>query len=515
MEDDDEGNTIIEAKDENETKDLFEKYNTYFTIIIILSYLDKKSLLQLMPLKKKFYELISDILNNSDEGMYLPMFNRQCNNIGELFFTYYIYVIKVLKKDMPDKEKQNRKSKLVFNILKNLEGNTLKIEPDPKRDLLIDSYGLGIYKIIWKNDGKTEKIYEPHYFPCFSEDLENDNLTLKDFTAKYGKALKNNERDILYQTFNEPILLYEFCEFISYVLKLYKSVFNEEHKPKFEVIELGKDFHFGHLHLFSVYNKNNEYFINFQENTPYIKGFKYNFSIGSNSICCTELNIKCGNDFNQSLLYGCDFRSLKILKLVNTNYIVDKRQILEYIDFNDMTINYDSFWNLLQINKNTLKTIIFNNVNLNNKIVNDIQLQKITHIIPHLKHLVYVKLNLGAFPVKLILFLFINFLETFNIKTFTFFSLICKKAEIKNIFDIPGNFFHLIDVKEKIMKDKFKFMADSKKDNNQKGFFVEIKDLKYQLALNNNDKVICSLNILNNNKKYLKNKQFKKYISII
>ena len=65
------------------------------------------------------------------------------------------------------------------------------------------------------------------------------------------------------------------------------------------------------------------------------------------------------------------------------------------------------------------------------------------------------------------------------------------------------------------MKDKFKFMADSKKDNNQKGFFVEIKDLKYQLALNNNDKVICSLNILNNNKKYLKNNQFKKYISII
>ena len=41
---------------ENETKDLFEKYNTYFTIILILSYLDKKSLFQLMPLKKRFYE---------------------------------------------------------------------------------------------------------------------------------------------------------------------------------------------------------------------------------------------------------------------------------------------------------------------------------------------------------------------------------------------------------------------------------------------------------------------------
>ena len=94
------------------------------------------------------------------------------------------------------------------------------------------------------------------------------------------------------------------------------------------------------------------------------------------------MNIKCGNNFNQSLLGGCDFRILKKLKLVNTNYIVNKRQILEYIDFNDMTMNYDSFLNLLLINNNTLKTIIFNNVSLYNKIVNDIQLQKITQIIP-------------------------------------------------------------------------------------------------------------------------------------
>lgn len=312
--------------------------------------------------------------------------------------------------------------------------------------------------------------------------------------------------------FNEPILLYEYCEFVSFVLKLFKSVFNEKHKPKFEVIELGKDFHYD---IFSVYQKNDEYFIKTKENTPNVKGFKYNCSIGNNTICCTELNIKHGNNFNQTLLYGCDFRNLKILKLVNTNYIVSKRQILEYIDFNDLTINYDSFWNLLHINKNTLKTIIFNNVSLNNKIVNDIQLQKMGQIIPYLKHLVYVKLNLGAFPVKLILSLFIYFLENFNTKTFTFFSLICKKAEIKNIGDIPGNFFHLIDVKDQIIKDKFKSITYSKKNNNQKGFFVEIKDLKYQLALKNNEKVICSLNILNNYKKYLNNKQFQKYISII
>ena len=378
MEDDGEVTAIIEDKNENETEDLFEKYNTYYTINIILTYLDKKSLFYLLSLKKRFYELISEILNNSNEDMYLPMFNRQCNIIGELFFTYYIYVIKVLKKDMKDNEKRNRKLKLVFNILKKIEGNTLKIEPDPKTDLILCCYGLGCYKQIWKTDGKTEMICEPRHFPHFIEDLENDNLTLKDFTSKYGEALKNNKCDILYQTSKEPILLYEYCEFISYVFKLYKNIFNENHKPKFEVIELGDLF----SHLFSMYKNNNKYFLNVNENSAHVKGFKYKRSIGNNTICCSELNIKCGNNLNQSLLYGCDFRNLKILKLINTNYIVSKRQILEYIDFNGITINYDSFWNLLQINKNTLKKIIFENVSLYNKIVNDIQLKKMSQIIP-------------------------------------------------------------------------------------------------------------------------------------
>ena len=116
--------------------------------------------------------------------------------------------------------------------------------------------------------------------------------------------------------------------------------------------------------------------------------------------------------------------------------------------------------------------------------------------------------------MKLILFLFIYFFENFNTKTFKFFSLIWKKAEIKNVFDIPNNFFNLIDVKEQIIKEKFKYIVASKKDNNPQGFFAEIKDLKYQLTLNNNGKILCSLNILDNNKKYLKNKQFQKYISI-
>ena len=221
---------------------IYLKNILFFTITLIISYLDKKSLFQLMPLKKRFYELISNMLINSNEDIYLPMFNRQSNSTGELFYTYYIYVIKVLKKDMPDKEKRNRKLKLVFNILKKLEGNILKIEPDLKKDLLLDLYGLGIYTEVSKSDGKREMICEPRNYPHFINDLENDNLTLENFTAKYGEDLKNNKGGLLYQTSNEPILLYEYCEFISYVLKLYKNVFNEKHKPKFEVIELGKDF---------------------------------------------------------------------------------------------------------------------------------------------------------------------------------------------------------------------------------------------------------------------------------
>ena len=231
--------------------------------------------------------------------------------------------------------------------------------------------------------------------------------------------------------------------------------------------------------------------------------------IGKNTIHCSELIIKYGNYFNQSVLNGCDFKNLKTLKMKNLNFIENKSQILENIEFNCMVINYDSFVNLLNINKKTLKKITFNGVILFNRIINDIQLQKIPQIISNLKQIEYVKFTKVEFPIKFILFLIISFLENFiKSKNFIFFSLICNKAEIKNISDIPSNFFNKLKIESNIIKDKFKTFINSKKDD-QKGFFFEIKDLEYQISFNKNNQIISSLKVLNDHKKYLNNKSYK------
>ena len=73
-------------------------------------------------------------------------------------------------------------------------------------------------------------------FTYFYEDLEDDNISLEQFTEKYG----NNFLDILNE-FRDDVLVYdEYRDFIFYIFKLHKNVFNNEHKPKFEIIELGK-----------------------------------------------------------------------------------------------------------------------------------------------------------------------------------------------------------------------------------------------------------------------------------
>ena len=480
-------------ENEKETKDFFEKYNTYYTINIILSYLDKKSLLQLMPLKKRFYSLIKNMLNLFEGDMYLPMFNKNYNNIEELFITYFIYVIKVLKNKLPEKEIQIQKEKLVYNILRNIEGNKIIIEPNKKVDIRPDFYGLNSYSII-----NGRRVYSPD----FEKDLEDDNLSLIGFTEKYGEKFKNNTNGYLYKIFGEPTLFYEHCNFISLVLKLYNIIFNDQHKPKFEIIDFGEQF-YPH---FSLNKINNEYYL---RRKLMGEKYEYNCMIGNNTIHCSELIIKCGNDFNQSILNGCDFQNLKTLKMKNIGYIVNKSQILENIEFNCMVINYDSFVNLLNINKKTLKKITFNGVILFNRIINDIQLQKIPQIISNLKQIEYVKFNIVDFPIKFILFLIISFLENFiKSKNFIFFSLICNKAEIKNISDIPSNFFNKLKIEHNIIKDKFKTFINSKKDD-QKGFFFETKDLEYQICFNKNNQIISSLKVLNDHKKYLNNKSYK------
>ena len=63
-------------------------------------------------------------------------------------------------------------------------------------------------QVIIKSFGKQWKngnIYEPRFFLNFTEVLEDNNLTLKNFTSKYGKALKNKIGDLLYQMFIEKI----------------------------------------------------------------------------------------------------------------------------------------------------------------------------------------------------------------------------------------------------------------------------------------------------------------------
>ena len=108
-----EENQINKDGSENETKDYFEKYNTYYTLSIILHFLDKKSLYQLMPLKKRFYELCQYILNipNNDNDIYLPIFKSNYTNIDDLFFTYFIYVIKGLRKKIHKRKKKNKSKK--------------------------------------------------------------------------------------------------------------------------------------------------------------------------------------------------------------------------------------------------------------------------------------------------------------------------------------------------------------------------------------------------------------------
>ena len=84
-----------------------------------------------MPLKKRFYELCQELLNDPNDGkdIYLPIFKSNYTSTDDLFLTYFIYVIKGLGKIDSQKEKEKQKQKIVYNILRKTEGNILKINP--------------------------------------------------------------------------------------------------------------------------------------------------------------------------------------------------------------------------------------------------------------------------------------------------------------------------------------------------------------------------------------------------
>ena len=394
-----EENQINKDGSENETKDYFEKYNTYYTLSIILQFLDKKSLYQLMPLKKRFYELCQYILNipNNDNDIYLPIFKSNYTNIDDLFFTYFIYVIKGLRKIDSQKEKEKQKQKIVYNILKKLDGNKLIINAKDNPPFYPDSRAT--YNFGYKNGKLAPFIF---YFANFYEDLEDENISLEQFTEKYG----NKFQDILIEFSDDVLVFDEYCNFIFYILKLHKNIFNSEHKPKFEIIELYKE---PNIDL-NIIRVNDEYHLNII--ARHIKNnYSRNYNLGSNCLYSSELIIKDDNGLNRSLLQGCDYNNLKTLKLNRIVYYTNKKQVLENIEFNNMIINFNAFCDLLTINKNTLKNIVFENVQLSNKIINNIQIKKISKIFEDLKCLEYAKFNLNDFPIILLLDILFVFLK--------------------------------------------------------------------------------------------------------
>jgi hypothetical protein len=497
-----EENQINKDGSENETKDYFEKYNTYYTISIILQFLDKKSLYQLMPLKKRFYELCQDILNNpnnNDKDIYLPIFKSNYTNIDDLFFTYFIYVIKGLRKIDSSKEKEKEKQKIVYNILRKIDGNKLIINKKDNPSFYPDS--TATYNFEYKHDKLVPFI---SYFNNFYEDLEDENISLEQFTEKYG----NKFQEILKEFSDDVLVFDEYCNFIFYILKLHKNIFNSEHKPKFEIIELYKKPNID-LHIINI---NNEYHLNIIARL--IKNnYSRNYNLGSNCLYSTELIIKDDNVLNRSLLEGCDYKNLKTLKLNRIVYYANKNQVLENIEFNNMVINFNDFCDLLEINKNTLKNIVFEYVQLSNRIVNNIQIKKVSKIIENLKRLEYVKFNINEFPIILILDIFICFFENFiKSKIFKYFSLENVKIKINSSSDIPSYFFNRLKIENNLIKNKFKSLINFPKEK-RKGFFVKMNDLEYELFYNSKKgKIVSHLNIIDNNKIFLKNKSYKEYI---
>ena len=291
-------------------------------------------------------------------------------------------------------------------------------------------------------------------------------------------------------------------------LNYIKFFFNNEHKPKFEIIELGNKININ----VNIIKQNNEYHLNIK--AIFCKNnYKRDYILGNNCLYTSELNIKTDNEFNRGLLLGCDYGNLKTLKLTHISYYENKRQVLENIVFNDLILNYDSFCNLFIINKNTLKNIVFENVQFYNKIINDIQIKKISKIFEDLKCLECVKFNLNDFPIILLLDIFICFFEYFlKSKIFKYFYLENKKNKINSISDIPSHFFNRLKIPKNLIENKFKSLNNFTKEK-RKGFFVKMKDLEYELFYNyTKRKIVSSFNILDNYKKFLKNRSYKEYI---
>ena len=467
--------------EKNDSLDLFEKYNTYYTLSIIISYLDEKSLYNLMCLKRRFYELIQDKLN-TDDTLYLPLFDSSSTNTSNLFITYYISIIKGIKNKNSEKEKQ----KVVFNILKNLENNTLNIQND------IDFFRLKVDYYLISLDYRYEE--------TIKEDINDKSISLKDFTKKYEKLFKVSNLNFIKTLNLTKDLFYDYFNYIYYILKLHKYVFNQKtHRPKFEKIIIE-----GGLFdtVFSLVNKNNEWYLHFIDSKITKSLGKY---IISNN---TELEyITLNNEF-VNILDTCDLKTVKKLKIMygeikhlyndiknkgNKINFIQTTKCLEYVELIDVCLNYDDLYALIKNSKKFLKKIILNKVYLNSINISEIKMKNITLLRTSLKNLEYAEFDLNNSPSRLIYLIINTFLEVLLFsKSFTYFKLINKDTKSKTIVEYPIDLINKIKKEPKIIEDKISDLKCTT-NLNKSGFYVSLGDFDYELYKNENNEIISKL----------------------
>ena len=158
-----------------------------------------------MPLKRRFYEVIQNKLN-TEQNLYLPLFKHEYKYeyLDELFHVYYLSVIKGIKNKNSEFGIERAKAKIVFNILKNLEGNTLYIK---------HKHSVEFRQLF----GSDENLILQRY-NNLKEDINNGSMSLEDFTKKYeSKYFMYVYRIFLSKSYIKNFL-YEYLNFIYYIL---------------------------------------------------------------------------------------------------------------------------------------------------------------------------------------------------------------------------------------------------------------------------------------------------------
>ena len=327
---------------------------------------------------------------------------------------------------------------------------------------------------------------EKDYLFLIIKDIKDNSISFEQFAKTYLNYFKTTNILNYINYINDyfPKAVYEYCNFIYYIFKLHKFVFNSEtHKPKFEKIEIDSIIQIG-MKLSKkekgwYISYDNDSFCNF-DNMKDIYPPKF---LGKNIISnCIELNLNLKNldeqpNFITELIKGCNFETIKELKLYgdNTN-CYDKRkieiiatsQIIEFIYIENILINFDFIYNLFKNNKHTLKKLILKEIELSNKTINDINLNKLYKSIMDLKLLEYVDIKNLFFPKKLLVYLLAAFHEKYIYsKIFRYLNFFSELIGTINAYDFPFKSFDKINKEAKLNNIKLKIL-----DDNEKGFLL-------------------------------------------